>query len=270
MNDLVVIMPVYKNDRLEFLKESVESILTQTFRNFDYFIICDGPVSDGINSYLNSVSDHRVRLFRLERNSGLAAALNHLLEIILKNPQHEFIARMDADDISASSRFEKQLDFLLKSPEISCVGAWYEEIDENGKHISYRKLPVDPAGLRRRYYFRTPFAHSSVMYRRELIEKAGFYPVDTMLMEDNVLWGRALSHGLMFANIPEFLLKFRIDRHFFKRRSGFRYGRNYIKSRYSVLRGLSAPFYAYVFTACNGLIRMVPQPLFKLIYRLIC
>ena len=83
MTDLAVIMSVYKNDKLKFVTESVQSILNQTFTQFDYYIIFDGPVADDINSYIGSIGDNRVKLFRLEVNQGLAAALNYLLRIIL-------------------------------------------------------------------------------------------------------------------------------------------------------------------------------------------
>ncbi len=193
MIDLAVIMSVYQNDKLKFLTESVQSILSQTFTQFDYFIVFDGPVALDIDNYLTSIGDSRIKLLRLEKNGGLARALNFLLEIVLKNPEYKLIARMDADDISMPARFEKQRDFLISNPDISCVGCWYEEIDEEGKNHSFRRLPVEHEALRRLYFTRTPFAHPSVMYRRQLIEKSGFYPTDTVLMEDNVLWGKALN-----------------------------------------------------------------------------
>lgn len=80
------------------------------------------------------------------------------------------------------------------------------------------------------------------MYRRHLIEKADFYPIDAILMEDKVLWGRALKHGFKFGNIQEYLFKFRIDRSFYKRRSGFHYGLKYIIVKYRICRFLDVKF----------------------------
>jgi glycosyltransferase involved in cell wall biosynthesis len=216
MPDLAVIMSVYQNDKLIYVKESVQSILNQSFSRFHYYLIFDGPVSPDISEYITSLTDNRIKLFRLEKNGGLAGALNYLLEVVMKNPEYKFIARMDADDISMPTRFEKQRNFLSEHSDISVVGCWYEEIDETGNHLSYRKLPTDHEALRKRYFTRTPFAHPSVMYRRELIEKAGFYPTDTIWMEDNVLWRRALLLGLKFSNIPELLFKFRGTKTFIK------------------------------------------------------
>jgi glycosyltransferase involved in cell wall biosynthesis len=266
MTDLAVIMSVYKNDRLKYVIESVQSILEQTFSQFDYFIVFDGPVSQDVDSYVSSIGDSRIRLFRLEQNGGLASALNYLLKDVLRNPDYKFIARMDADDISLPSRFEKQRAFLSANTDISIVGSWYEEIDESGKHLTFRKLPTDNDSLRRRYMTRTPFAHPSVIYRRGLIEKAGLYPTDTVLMEDNVLWGRALEKGLIFANIPEFLLRFRIDRNFYKRRSGIKYGWKYIQRKAELSYKLNSPFYFFPLILVNGLLKMFPSFIFKYIY----
>lgn len=258
MIDLAVIMSIYKNDRLEFVKQSVQSILNQTFSQFHYYLIFDGPVQPEVDAYVNSLTDNRIRLLRLEQNSGLATALNFLLEIVLKNSDYNFIARMDADDISLPSRFEKQRNYLLENSDITVLGCWFEEIDEVGKHLAFRKLPVDHESLRKRYFTRTPFAHPSVMYRRELIEKAGYYPTDTVLMEDNVLWGNALKAGLKLANTPEFLFKFRHDESFCLRRSGIKYGWDYFLTRRKIVRLLNLPAYSYFISFCIGILKMLP------------
>jgi glycosyltransferase involved in cell wall biosynthesis len=267
MTDLAVIMSVYQNDRLSFLKESVQSILDQTFSDFHYYIVFDGPVSSGIDNYIASLTDSRIRHFRLGKNGGLARALNYLLEIVLKNPDYKLIARMDADDVSERTRLEKQRCFLMDNHDIACVGSWYEEIDESGKTLCYRKLPVDHSELRKRYYTRIPFAHPSVMYRRALIETAGFYSDDTILMEDSVLWADSLKHDFKFSNIPQYLLKFRIDRDFYKRRSGIQYGFNFIKTRFKINKSLKFPLYSYLIISFIGLAKMMPSFLIRYSYK---
>jgi len=260
-------MSVYHADNLQFVKESVESILNQSFSNFDYYIVFDGPVADDVDSYISSLRDPRIKLHRLEANKGLAFALNYLLEIVLQQPEIKFIARMDADDISMPDRFKKQRDILLENKEISCVGSWYEEIDHDGKHLSFRKLPIEHDELRKRYLIRTPFVHPCVMYHRRLIKLAGLYPTDTILMEDHVLWGKALKFKLIFANLPEYLLLYRKDREFYKRRSGIKYGWNYIKTRFSINKTLMLPFYSYILTSFIGIFKMMPFIIVKLAYR---
>jgi glycosyltransferase involved in cell wall biosynthesis len=266
MTDLAVIMSIYFNDNLRFVKESIDSILNQTFPPFHFYLIFDGPVNKDVKDFVINIKDNRIKLFRLEQNGGLAKALNHLLEVIIRNPEYKYIARMDADDISMPDRFQLQRDYLIKHSDISCVGSWYQEIDEDGKQLSERKLPIGSEDLRSYYFKRTPFAHPSVMYKRELIEIAGFYPVDTILLEDNVLWGNALERGLKFANIPEFLFKFRIDKDFFRRRSGIKYGFKFILIKFKINRLLNAPVYTYFYTFVMGLIRMFPTVFFRFLY----
>jgi glycosyltransferase involved in cell wall biosynthesis len=266
MADLAIIMSVYKNDKLKYVAESIQSILNQTFDKFDYFIIFDGPVSSEIDNYIKALNDSRISLSLIDLNCGLAKALNYLIGLILRNPEYAFIARMDADDISGRFRIEHQRNFLIQNPQISCVGCWYQEIDDQGELLRNIELPVDPELIKKRYYLRTPFAHPSVMYRRELVEKAGFYPTDTILMEDCVLWGKALKTGLQFANIPEYLFKFRIDKGFYKRRSGFRYGWNYIKTKFRINHNLNLPFYYYLPSLAVGVIKMFPPSILKYFY----
>jgi glycosyltransferase involved in cell wall biosynthesis len=268
MTDLAVIMSVYINDRLEFVRESVNSILRQSYKAFHYYIIFDGPVKEEVDDFISSQTDERIRISRLENNAGLARALNHLLEKIMQDEEYKLIARMDADDISMPERFGRQYRFMNDNPDIGCLGSWYEEIDVQGKHLSFRKLPESHNELRKRYYTRTPFAHPAVMYRRSLIENAGFYPFGTVLMEDNVLWGRALEAGSRFANLPEYLLKFRIDENFYQRRSGLKYGWYYIKTRFMILRELeSQPLY-FVTCLLIGIVKMMPPFLTRIFHRL--
>jgi glycosyltransferase involved in cell wall biosynthesis len=266
MADLAVIMSVYANDKLKYVIESIQSILNQTFNQFDFYIVFDGPVPPDIDGYISSIEDCRVKLFRLEKNGGLAKALNFLLEKVMSNPGYKLIARMDADDVSMPGRLDKQHMFLSQNHNIACVGCWYEEIDGSGKHLSSRKLPIDHTTLVKRYYTRTPFAHPSVMYRRELVEKSGFYPINTHLMEDNAFWGKALQEGLKFANLPEFLFKFRIDEGFYKRRSGISYGLSFIKERFRINHALKFPLHAFLIIVLEGIVKMMPPFFLRIIY----
>lgn len=266
MTDLVVIMSVYKNDRLDYLKKSVESILNQSYSQFDFFICIDGPVLTEIEEYISDIKDDRIKIFRIEINGGLAKALNYLLVKVLANPNYTLIARMDADDISLESRFESQRIFLLNNPSISCVGSWYQEIDEFENVLSYQNLPVSHCDITKYFLRRSPLAHPSVMFRSMMIEKAGYYPINTLRLEDYVFWSNCLRSGLLFSNIPEYLLKFRRDKNFYKRRSGLKFGLSYIKVRFRINSVLKAPLYIYLYSIGVGIIRMMPSFVIKKIY----
>jgi glycosyltransferase involved in cell wall biosynthesis len=267
MIDLAVIMSVYKKDKLNFVKESVQSILSQTYTQFHFYLIFDGPVSVDIEEYISGLQDIRLRLFRSQINMGLAEAMNQLLRNVLINPEYKFIARMDADDISLETRFKIQRKFLLRNIDISCVGSWYKEIDESNSILSYQNLPVTNEEIKLFIRKRSPLAHPSVMFRREMIEKAGDYPTDTLQFEDYMLWSNVLKSGLKLANIPEYLLLFRRDKDFYRRRSGLRFGFNYIKTRYRINRSLQVPPYIYMYSIVDGLVRMMPAFVIRSIYQ---
>jgi glycosyltransferase involved in cell wall biosynthesis len=260
-------MSVYQNDKLKFLEKSVQSILDQSLKELDLFLAIDGPISFEMEEYMKSLKGERIFIHRLSSNQGLAAALNYLLQVVLQNPEYKFIARMDADDISMPDRIIKQRNFLLENNEISCVGTWYQEIDEEGKIISNRRFPVDHEGIRRLFFRQSPMAHPSVVYRRSLIEIAGAYPTDTLRLEDYVLWGNALKFNLKFANLPEYLLQFRVDRNFYSRRSGLKYGWNLIRHRVRIFFKINAPIHAYIYACLYGFARMMPPILLKAIYK---
>ena len=113
MKDLAVIMSVYKNDKLSFVKLAVESILEQSYSNFNFYIQADGKLSEELYHYFENIKDQRLIFRRRDENKGLAFSLNELLSVVLKK-QYNFIARMDADDISLHNRLEKQINEYKK------------------------------------------------------------------------------------------------------------------------------------------------------------
>jgi len=268
LTDLAVVMAVYQNDEHGYVRKSIQSILTQTYPHFDFFICFDGPVSDEVKEYILSLSDDRLKVFQLIKHGGLAKALNYLLERVFEKPQYELIARMDADDISVSTRFEAQKKFFLENPSVSCLGSWYKEIDESDNIMSYQKLPLKHEEIKKFFLKRSPFAHPSVMFRREMVEKAGFYPTNTLRLEDYVFWSNAVKNGFLFENLPEYLLLFRRDKNFYKRRSGILFGFKYILTRFRINKTLKAPFYIYFYSLMVGIVRMMPSFILRIIYNI--
>ena len=141
---IAVIMSIYRNDRINFVKLAVESILNQTYKDFDYYIQYDGPVDAEVDAYLSGIKDERVRILRRAENKGLAQSLNDLLNIVMPMG-YEFIARMDADDISEVYRFERQLEYLEAHSEIDMIGGAINEIDEEGNDRGkITRYPCEP------------------------------------------------------------------------------------------------------------------------------
>jgi Glycosyl transferase family 2. len=235
MKDLAVVMSVYKGDNLFQIIKSIESILYQTYSEFDFFIKIDGPVSLDIKKYLENLKDERIKLFFRDENKGLACSLNELLINIMDNG-YSYIARMDADDISKHDRFFKQIEFLNRNINVDIVGSFIDEIDINDRYICTISYPTSHLKMKIKFGIRNPLAHPAVMFRNTFFIKAGIYPLDTDRNEDTMLWLSGFLNNCIFANIPESLLYFRIDENFYYRRSGIKKAFSDFKDRMKIIR----------------------------------
>ena len=198
-------MSVYNGEK--YLKEAVESILNQTFRDFEFIIIDDGS-TDGTSEIIARYekADDRIRVYHQE-NRGLVASLNRGCQLA----KGEYIARMDADDISLPERLEKQVEFLNAHPDIGVLGTWMELINENSVPQNKVRVPTSPWLIGWSLIFANCMVHSSVMMRRDIVEQLGFYRPEALHAEDYDLWAR-ISSITKLANIPEVLLRYRISK----------------------------------------------------------
>jgi len=195
-----VIMAVFNAEK--YLNESIESILAQSFTEFEFIIINDGS-NDRSLEIIKSYSDPRIVLLN-QNNSGLAKALNNGI----KKSKCDFIARMDADDISLLDRFNKQYYFLKHNPEFVIVGSNAIIIDLEGRQIYNSSLPINDYECKKKLP-ETPFIHPSVMFRKDSFYTAGQYAEQMLTGQDYVLINRMSKLG-KFYNIEEPLLKYRI------------------------------------------------------------
>ena len=265
-NSIAVIMSLYKNDRLDFVKLAVESILHQTYSNFDFYIQYDGVICEEVDAFLSNISDERVKIYRRSENKGLAHSLNDLLQIVMPKG-YEFIARMDADDICDICRFERQLEYLKNHPDIECLGTFAIEINSKGEEYYRKQMPVTHEECKELFRKRDCMIHPTVMYRRSYIEKAGLYSLDTYFGEDTMMWAQGFAAGCKFGNIPEYLYRFRLDDNFFNRRRGWKHAKNIFLLRHRVNKmlhfGLSADLWALAY-ACA---KMMPTFILNIIYK---
>jgi len=194
-----VIMPVF-NAGL-YLRTAIESILNQTFSDFEFFIIDDASTDNSVE-IIQSFSDKRIKLIVKPVNSGYTKSLNHVLQLT----KGKYIARMDADDISYPQRFERQILFLENNPNIIVCGTWIKLIPAN----EVIKHPQDNDGIKLLMLDQNPVAHPSVMLRREfLVENQLQYDSLMEPAEDYDLWVKIISIGEI-ANVPEVLVDYRI------------------------------------------------------------
>lgn len=244
---LCVVMSLYKKDTLPKVQMAIESLFSQTYSSFHLYIICDGAVSDSLFLYINSLSDKSVFLYTREKNRGLAVSLNELLNVVLTK-DYQYIARMDADDISMPERFKMQIAFMEKHPKVDCLGTWAIEIDDEGNEYFRKKMPITHEECLKLFKIRDCMIHPTVMFRRSYFEKAGLYPEDTYFGEDTMMWAKGFKASCEFANLPEYLLKFRLDNDFFERRRGWRHARSILLLRYKVNRMLGFGFEANIYS----------------------
>lgn len=195
-----VVMCCYNAEK--YLKESIDSILNQTFKDFE-FIIWDDGSTDSTKTIINSYKDARIRYYYHE-NTGLGMAL----KLSCEQAQGKYIARMDADDVSLPNRFQTEYDFLESHPDYVLVSSSYYIIDDNGtcqgRSFSYSWDSVIRKVLNRG----SCIAHPCTMYRRDVyIKSGGYLPIRNG--QDRVLWPKMLKYGKVY-NIPEPLLKYRV------------------------------------------------------------
>lgn len=198
---VTVLMPVYNGEK--YVAEAIESILKQTFTDFEFLIINDGS-TDSSEEIIKSYNDARIRLVNNEINLKLIATLNKGLELA----QGEYIARMDCDDISLPERLAKQVEFMDKHPEVGVCGAWVETIGLKSGDIW--RYPSESQEIAARLFFRNAFAHPTVMLRSSLFRQHSlYYNPEYLHVEDFALWQQCRPL-FSLANIPHVLLKYRI------------------------------------------------------------
>lgn len=201
-----VIMSTYKEDE-RLLRESIESILNQTYRDFEYIIMLDYPDNDVHKSVIEeyALKDDRIHFYINEKNMGLTDSLNRGLSLC----HGEYIARMDADDISLPDRLERQMKYLEKN-RYDLIGGITEMINENGSLLySIKSVPTDPKKINKALRYSQCIAHPTWLGRKEVFEKnAGYRHMP--LCEDYDFTLRAVLNGFVVSNLNEAVLKYRM------------------------------------------------------------
>lgn len=198
-----VVMPVHNN--AGFLVDSVDSVLRQTFEDFELLIIDDGS-TDGSGLLIRecAATDARVKVFRQE-NRGIAAALN----CGIRAARGKYVARIDADDRMLPVRLERQLCAMQADPALVLLGSAYREIGVDGRPGAVCIPPLSDAAVCWKLLFQNALAHPAVMLRRSTLMESGLEYDEAVIAEDYDLWSKLSEHGRV-RNLREPLIEYRV------------------------------------------------------------
>ena len=256
-----IIMGIYNCE--EYLNEAIESIVSQTYTNWE-LIMCDDGSTDRTyeiaTEYKNKLGK-KITLLKNDKNMGL----NYTLNKCLSKANGSYIARQDGDDISTKDRFEIEVEFLNNHPEYAMVSANMSYFDSKGEwgksHQKENPQNID-------FINGTPFCHAPCMVRKEVFLELGGYTVDDKLLrvEDYHLWVKMYSRGYKGYNIDKVLYKMRNDENAIKRRT-WKNRFNELNVRRIAYKNLNIPFkyrYKIYIPIIKGL---VPNFIYKLVYK---
>ena len=218
-----IITSIYKNDKPEFVRVALESMLVhQTCKPAEIVLVQDGPVPTELSILLSEYEQRYADIMNvicLKQNVGLGNALR----LGLENAKYELVARMDSDDICLPNRFEKQIAYFEAHPETDIVGGQMTEfIGEPDNIVGTRVVPCTNAEIYEYMTNRCALNHVTVMFRKDAVLKAGNYQ-DWFWNEDYYLWIRMMIKNCQFANLPETLVNVRSGADQYARRGGRKY-----------------------------------------------
>lgn len=260
-----VLMSVYYKEKPEYLRKAIDSILSQTKKTDDFVIVCDGPLTEGLNEVIADYVKNYSGLFgvyRLSQNMGLAKALN---SGILKC-KNEIIARMDSDDISREDRAEKQIE-AMKENGVDIVGSNIIEFTENTDNTSRcRKVPETNDHIKSFAKKRSPFNHPSVMYKKSAVIDCGLYE-DYRFFEDYNLWATMLNKGYKGYNVQDNLVYMRGGSDMYKRRGGLLYVKHIFRFRNNLRKLGFIGMGSYLTSSIiRSVVSLIPNSVRALIY----
>ncbi len=228
-----VLMSVYSGEKAEFFRLSIDSILAQTCPTDDFIIVCDGELTQELDSVLEEYQSRYscINVLRVsKRGTGLCANEG------LKAAKHDIIVKMDSDDYAEKNRCELMMRLFAAHPEIDMAGAYIDEFDsDTGKHIAFKKTPVTNKEIHRYARRRNPFNNQTLCYKKYLALRVGGYS-DIKRCEDYEFVVNMLMAGAIGRNIPRALVRYRVNKDNYKRRSNYANTKAFIKVRFGNFR----------------------------------
>lgn len=248
---------VYAGDNSDYFKVAIESILKQTIPPSEIVLVVDGPIPQSLDAVVSFYEKNPIfKVIKLEENQGHGEARR----IGLENCSYDFVALMDADDISVPDRFEKQLEFLKNDETLSIVGGNIAEFIDNVDNIvGYRTVLSEDEAIKEDLKKRCPMNQVTVMFRKKDIAAVGGY-IDWYSEEDYYLWIRMYLAGMRFANLSDVLVNVRIGNEMYRRRGGLRYFKSEAKLQKYMWKNQVISFSNFIVNISKRLVVQVLLP----------
>ncbi len=253
-----VSISVYAKDDPSYFELALESIFNQSVKPAEVVLVVDGPIPDSIDNVISSMQSvhSNLKVIYLKENVGHGEARR----VGLENCSYDMVAIMDSDDIAVSDRFEKQLKCFEEDKELSIVGGYIYEFEEDVSNIiGIRNVPLLDSDIKSYMKSRCPFNQQTVMFSKPQVMNAGGY-LDWFCEEDYYLWLRMYLSGAKFLNIPENLVFVRMSRDSYARRGGLRYFSSEAKLQYYMYKNNIISFCRMCFNVCIRLVVQVLLP----------
>lgn len=252
-----VSMCVYGKDNPEWFKTAVDSILNQTVPPNEVVLVVDGPVPKELDDIIKRYEENEVfRVSRFTENQGHGNARRAGLNACT----NDIVALMDADDVSVSNRFEKQLELFQKDPMLDIVGGSIDEfIDSTDNVVAKRVVPEDDRDIKTYMKKRCPMNQMTVMFKRFSVEQVGGY-IDWYCDEDYYLWLRMAQAGMKFANVSDTLVNVRVGKEMYQRRGGIKYFKSEAKLQKYMLDNKIIGLSTYTINIAKRLMVQVLMP----------
>ena len=252
-----VSMCVYSGDNAQWFEAAVQSILNQTRLPNEVVLVVDGPVPDELNAVILKLEEKdNFKAIRLEKNQGHGIARKTGLD----NCTNEIVAIMDADDICAPTRFEKQIEAFRNYPDSDIVGGMITEfIDTPDNVVGKRIVPLEDTKIKEYMQRRCPMNLVTVMFKKSSIEKVGGF-IDWYCEEDYYLWLRMALANMKFKNVDDVLVNVRVGKEMYQRRGGVKYFKSEVKLQKYMLDNKVIGFPRYLINVTERLILQVLMP----------
>jgi len=254
-------MSLYNKEMPEYLDECLESLSIQNLKADEVILVYDGFINDELKHVVEKYIDIlNIKIVDIEVNVGLGDALNKGLQYC----QHDYVARMDTDDICYEDRFSKQIKYLKENKDISLLGSSVVEFGSEEKRE--KLLPIDQMSIRDYAKIKNPFNHMSVVFKKQDVLDCGGYQ-HHLYMEDYNLWLRMIARGFNVVNLKSPLLKVRVANGMVLKRRGF----NYIKSEFKIFQlkkelGIDSGISLYTNLMVRVFTRLIPKNVLGYIY----